>query len=145
MAIRLINTKIKNSGGTVLYAGPSSSNPTLDYGQTQMQTVVQPNISGLTHNPFPSKPFNQDNRTTAMQGSEFEPLASGAGMSDYKGSLWQGYRNKNGDFVSPSGIDGTVGPLADKAANPTYAVPGSLFFQTGTNVPEQVNLPPRTL
>lgn len=135
--------EFNNNGSAVMHGGYSSSVPTIDFGNT-FETVVQPMVSGLTFKPITAEPFNQGNASVGMFISDMVGM-NGVGVSNIAGSPWVGYYDKNKDFVPASGLDAQTGPGVDKAANPTYQIPGRLVYQDGTGSPVVDSYEPRTL
>jgi hypothetical protein len=154
---------VRNNGSRLLFAGnvDRAEIGSLDYGTTSMDVVTQPNISGLTAKAISSGPFNVDNQLVAMglnqsiAGVSIAVIKSGSGIQNRQNTKgFRGYTRSDiasfdmftglatygpnaGAYVSASGLDGTVGVLADEAVAARYAVPGRLVYQFGSNVPKE--------
>jgi hypothetical protein len=93
---------------------------------------------------------------TKVAGLSNTVLRSGAGDFGHRRPIarWEGYNRlditdwsyttgaatlggASGARVLPSGIDGTTGPDADDAANPSFAIPGELVYMVKGSLPTQ--------
>lgn len=146
---------VKNNGSSLLHAGNVTRNEigNIDFGLTNMEYVGQPNVSGLTQKGIAGGDFNVDNRlvamalTTSIGGNATNILSAGAGIQIVSAiNAFPGYNRidleninmlngevtygaNRGDFVLPSGLDGSTKRDADLNTSPSYAVPSKLVYR----------------